>query len=393
MKIRAIVLSAVLSSTICGLCQAPQNDNFADAIPLAGSSLIFKGTLAGATIESGEPLNSCSVPVTGGSVWWSWTAPVSAIVVIAILRDYSTFNGSNTWLEVCSGNNLGSLAEIDCNRFDGPIGRYVKFAATEGVGYKFRVFGGWGGSFSLQLTETNPPVLVHPPVSCTVSPYGSAFFWTIAAALPAPTYQWTFNGTALPDATSPILAIHNVLADQAGAYSVIVSNSGGITEGKATLTVMETNPVPRLLALPPGGSGLMTFELTGEAGRWYKIESASDLRNWTSPGAVFYTNVLGVHSVSRFDPDHQFVRASLNVSTDICVAQLLQFQAALNLYAIENKRITCGVSPFDIVRSYLPAGTPITCPDLGTYAIFGNLSEKPSCTLQNKRGHQTIALP
>jgi hypothetical protein len=397
MKLRAMILCAVtiLESATIGLCQAPANDNFTNAIPLGGSSLTFAGTLAGATIESGEPLSSCSVAVTGGSVWWTWTAPTSTTVVIAILRDYATFSASNTWLQVCSGTNLGALAEIDCNRFDGPANRYVKFAATEGVVYQFRVFGGWGGSFSLELTATNPPVLVHPPVSCTVSPYGSAFFWTVAAGLPAPKYQWTFNGTALPGETSPILAIHNVQADRAGGYSVIVSNSGGVTEGIASLIVTDTNPVPQLAALPPGGPGLLTFGLTGEAGRWYEIESASDLGNWTNPGVVFYTNVMGLHSVSRFDPEHQFVRASLNVSTDVCMARLLQFQAALNLYLIESKVITYEypTNPFNIIRAYLPTGTPIICPDVGTYAIFGDVSRKPSCTLESRRGHQSNDLP
>jgi hypothetical protein len=42
---------------------------------------------------------------------------------------------------------------------------------------------------------------------------------------PAPTYQWRKDGVALPGATNDTLTLTNVAATQAGAYSVVVTNS------------------------------------------------------------------------------------------------------------------------------------------------------------------------
>ena len=129
--------SIMLASAAGALGQAsPPNDSFANRTVITGSSLTFTGTLAGATLETGEPATSCSTSVSGGSVWWTWTASDSTPVTISIVRDYSSYNSFNTWLEVCSGTNLNALTEIDCNRFDGPPGRYVKFAATAGTPYQ-----------------------------------------------------------------------------------------------------------------------------------------------------------------------------------------------------------------------------------------------------------------
>jgi hypothetical protein len=65
---RQIALCAlvVLISVAGAFGQSPPvNDNFADRIPLTGSSLTITSTLAGATYESAE------INALGGSVWWS----------------------------------------------------------------------------------------------------------------------------------------------------------------------------------------------------------------------------------------------------------------------------------------------------------------------------------
>src|SRR5262245_31925646 len=99
MNIRAITFCAglTLASVVAALCQPPPaNDNFADRTALSGSSLTFSGTLAGATLETGEPTNACSALVSGGSVWWTWTAAESTAVVLAIIGDYSGCGSCNT---------------------------------------------------------------------------------------------------------------------------------------------------------------------------------------------------------------------------------------------------------------------------------------------------------
>src|SRR5262249_52624924 len=157
--------------------------------------------------------------------------------------------------------------------------------------------------------------------------------------------------------------IYNVLSNRAGNYSVIASNSGGIAESTATLTVLQTNPAPFLVPLPPSSPTQFAFSLNGEAGRWYKIESASNLADWLNPGAVLYTNVLGPLFVPRFDPAHQFVRAAVNGAADLCGVRMKQWRVAMNLCAIERRLILGDVVSSRQFMQYFPDGIEPSCPD------------------------------
>ena len=55
----------------------PTNDAFADRILLSGTNVLASGNSAGATLEPGES-------GSGGSVWWSWTAPANGRLKIAV---------------------------------------------------------------------------------------------------------------------------------------------------------------------------------------------------------------------------------------------------------------------------------------------------------------------
>src|SRR5206468_3085031 len=94
------------------------------------------------------------------------------------------------------------------------------------------------------------------------------------------------------------------------------------------------NPVPRLMALRPTNSSLLSFSLAGEPGRWYKIESSTNLQDWINPTWLKLTNPATVLSVQRLQSNH-FVRASLDVHTDVCVAQLKQDWWAVHIFAME----------------------------------------------------------
>ncbi|MBE9242639.1 beta strand repeat-containing protein [Synechocystis salina] len=87
------------------------NDNFANRTKVSGQNLFVTGTNVGFTGETGEPNQSGAI----NSAWWSWTAPVSGVVLI------STF-GSNfdTFLSIYTGNTLNTLTLEDFNDDESP---------------------------------------------------------------------------------------------------------------------------------------------------------------------------------------------------------------------------------------------------------------------------------
>jgi hypothetical protein len=383
----------------------PANDDFADRIALTGSPLTFTGTLAGATYEVAEPSGAYGA-TGGGSVWWTWTAPTDSRVVIEIPSNPFTTNAE---LEVYAGTALNALALVDQNMFGFPPGRYVSFMAYPTNTYQFRVGGIGTQPFSLKLTATNPPIFIFKPQNCVVSPLESAFFSAMATGpattysmftpIPSPTsYQWSFNGAPIPGQTSPSLILHNVTTNQAGSYSVIASNIGGVTESDpATLTVIETNPVPQIIALQPTNSSRAPLVLAGEPGRWYRVESTPTFPfpAWQLGVHLQLTNTPEIISLSKLDPNH-FVRAALDVRTDVCIAQLKQMWWGQKVFAIEARLLpnAAGVG-FTPIKPYIhltPQGNIIGCPEGGTYASFGPLTNPATCTLSTI-GHRPPILP
>ena len=96
------------------------------------------------------------------------------------------------------------------------------------------------------LTVIGPPVITAQPTNQSVYPGQSATFGVSAVSSGAPTYQWQFLGSDLPDATNQTLTVANVTTNNAGAYAVRVgNNNGSITSRSAQLTVLAL-PQPAL---------------------------------------------------------------------------------------------------------------------------------------------------
>ncbi len=386
--------AVLMLSSVAGFCQTPPpNDNFTNANVLTGTSIAFTGNLASATLESGEF-------GWGGSVWWTWTAPQSRAVTIALRVNFivGDYGSPAAAFDVYTGTNLNALTEIVGNGFGGPVGRYVAFPATAGTTYHFRAEGTWTGPLYMKLTETNGPIFVLSPQDCAVSPHGCAFFSAIASGPSYPytyertRYQWSYNGVSLSRHTNDnwaSLVVYDVTTNNVGTYSVTASNDFGVITSSATLTLVDTNPVPRLVALKPANPSQFSFTLTGEGGRWYKIESSQDLNHWVNPSWFQPTNATTLASLPRLGPNH-FVRASLNASTDACVAQLKQMQHAQYLYAIDHTLSDYSTIQLTDLMPYVPLtseGYITACPDGGTYTAPASIFEDVTCSLQT-RGHQ-----
>ena len=96
-------------------------------------------------------------------------------------------------------------------------------------------------------TTVVAPSIATPPASQTVTAGANVSFSVVAQRTAPLSYQWRKNGTSITGATSATLTLNNVATNDAGSYTVRVSNTGGsVTSATATLTVHSstTNPPP-----------------------------------------------------------------------------------------------------------------------------------------------------
>jgi PKD repeat protein len=92
------------------------------------------------------------------------------------------------------------------------------------------------------------------------------------------TYQWKFNGASLASATNAALTISNVTTNQAGTYSVAVSNAAGSTNSTATLLVYTS--ATSTLASAAHASGQFALSVAGVSGYQYVVQASTNMVNW-----------------------------------------------------------------------------------------------------------------
>lgn len=110
-----------------------------------------------------------------------------------------------------------------------------------------------------QAAGNSPPVITAQPQSQAAGEGGFALFTVAAGGSPSPSCQWQCNGTNLPGATSATLWLSNLTTQQAGNYSVAVTNLAGATNSSAaTLFVAPTS-----LLAANGAIKILTYNVAG----------------------------------------------------------------------------------------------------------------------------------
>jgi hypothetical protein len=121
---------------------APTNDNFANAVVISGTSVTLTASNADATTETGEPLDMGYGWSLGASIWYRWTAPVTADYAVS-----TAGSDFDTELGVYTGSSVGALTRVvsDDEDFANDSTSGVGFAATAGTTYLIQVAGYQGG--------------------------------------------------------------------------------------------------------------------------------------------------------------------------------------------------------------------------------------------------------
>jgi hypothetical protein len=121
--------------------------------------------------------------------------------------------------------------------------------------------------------------ILVPPKNATAEAGYSASFSVLVSGIPPFAYQWEQDGTPIVGATNSSLTLQGVRTNDAGAYTVVVTNGyGSVTSSAAQLTVTP-GAIPPNLAVGRLANNL-TITFTAEAERTYRLLSSTNLTVW-----------------------------------------------------------------------------------------------------------------
>ena len=213
------------------------------------------------------------------------------------------------------------------------------------------------------------------------------------------------DGVPISGETNAILFLRSITAGHGGDYSVIATNfdlfTGGfgletVTSVVAHLTVVETNNPPEIKSPGASPEGNFVFRLNGDPGRSYRIESSTNLADWSPEmsflngyenftprfgNVVFNTNGAGVFSVP-LTPTNRFVRVLIyRPLNEICNGNLKAIRFAKEDWAINaEKGLDENFDLDDITLAYYFRGMMPVCPEGGIYTP-GKVGQRPTCSV------------
>jgi Fibronectin type III domain len=121
------------------------------------------------------------------------------------------------------------------------------------------------------------PYTVPITLNCVV---GQNVFLNVLAGQFSPLiFQWRFDSMDIPFATNRVLTLNNITANQAGTYSVNVSDDAGMTTNLTLyLSVYPTTAATLTPANIAGGP--FSFNISGVPGFRYIVQSSTNLMDW-----------------------------------------------------------------------------------------------------------------
>ncbi len=148
------------------------------------------------------------------------------------------------------------------------------------------------------LSVSGAVVILRQPQTRGAS-VGATVLFTVTAQGGGLNYQWRRNGADVIGATGPALTLTNVQLSDAGAYSVVVSNSfGAVTSDDAYLVM-----TPPSVLVPPqsqtsyaGTNTTLTVTVTGDPPFWYQWRREGVALRGATNATVTLMNVQPIDS-------------------------------------------------------------------------------------------------
>jgi hypothetical protein len=164
-------------------------------------------------------------------------------------------------------------------------------------GYTVRVsnLAGVVESVTANVTVLVPPLITTQPASISVAGGDSFTLSTAATGTPPPTFQWRRNGIDLPGANGPTLNVTAAQPDDAGNYSVVVTNAAGSTTSATVAVIVNVGRLINLSArgyIAPGGSLTTGFVVRGGDGKQLLVRAIGPtLATFQIAGALAQTQL------------------------------------------------------------------------------------------------------
>ena len=156
----------------------------------------------------------------------------------------------------------------------------------------------------VEVPAVAPSITMQPlPVAIKVN--SAAAFAVTATGIPAPAYQWRFNGASIAGATGSSYTLAAAQYTNAGSYSVLATNiAGSILSSNALLAILAPSPAQfQFLVQMPDRS--LQLLLAGDPGATYSVESSTNMANWTTLTNMTLTGGASVFSIPGLTNDPQ----------------------------------------------------------------------------------------
>lgn len=169
--------------------------------------------------------------------------------------------------------------------------------ATNQGNYSLLVTNSAGSTVSsnASLTVNLPPSISTQPVNVITNQNCPATFAVIASGASPLSYQWRFNGGNISGATNSSYTMSSVTTNNAGGYSVFITNMAGtLLSSSATLTV---NVAPVITAQPTnvivvqGSNAVFSATVAGTSPLIYQWQFNSNNISWATNATLTVTNV------------------------------------------------------------------------------------------------------